>query len=581
MSSSIVGIDLGTTNSAVGAMVDSKPVLIPNSVGTKLTQSVVGIDDSGEILVGAAAKEHQVLHPDQCASCFKRQIGSDWTATLGKHRFSATQLSSFVLKSLKADAEAFLKTPVDRAVITVPAYFNNQQRQATIEAGKLSGFKVERIINEPTAAALAYGVHETDAEKTIAVFDLGGGTFDISIVDFFEGAVEVRASAGEAILGGEDFTRALARTVLANRSVMFEHAEISYPAMVSRLIQQCEKAKRSLSKNESTEILVPDKKGNLNPDGEKFTVDREMLHSACKPLTQRLVVPVRRAMGDAKVGRKDLDQAILVGGATRMPLIINMATECLGRPPTGEINPDEVVALGATIQAGLIADDAALEDMVVVDVAPFTLGVEISKMLGQEQRQGYFLPVINRNTVIPTSRAHPLATVSPNQTEVELLVYQGEGRMVKDNHLLGKLDITGIPRGPAGQEIEVRFTYDSNGVLEVEVTIVKTKQKKRLVITKHASNLSEKEVNKALAAMEKLKIHPREKSANRFAIKRAERQFQELPSMLRDELGMYLDAFEAALDSQDPSEIDDVRTSLEMFLSAHDPVDDFPDRDQG
>ena len=576
----IVGIDLGTTNSAVGVMVDGKPVLIPSSIGSNLTESVVGVDDSGEILVGSAAKEHQVLHPDQCAACFKRQMGTDWDIKIGKHRFSAIQLSSFVLKSLKADAEAFLKTEIDRAVITVPAYFNNQQRQATIEAGKLAGFKVERIINEPTAAALAYGVHETDAEKTIAVFDLGGGTFDISIVDFFEGAVEVQASAGEAILGGEDFTRSIARAILASRSIMFEHAEIKTPKMVSRLVQQCEKAKRALSKNESTEILIPDEKGNLNADGEKFMIGREMLLKSCKTLLDRIGIPVRRAMGDAKVKRQDLDQVILVGGATRMPLIIEMAEEIFGKPPTGGINPDEVVALGATIQAGLINDDVGLEDMVVVDVAPFTLGVEISKQLGQETRPGYFLPVINRNSVIPTSRSHPLATLSPNQTEVSLNVYQGEGRMVKDNLLLGELKVTGIPRGPAGQEIQVRFTYDSNGVLEVETTIVKTKQKKRMVITKHAGHLSNKELNKALSAMEKLKIHPREKNANRFTIKRAERLFQELPTVLRADLDMYLDMFEAALDSRDQNEIDTIRSQLEMFLSAHDSLDDDFDDDE-
>ena len=236
-----------------------------------------------------------------------------------------------------------------------------------------------------------------------------------------------------------------------------------------------------------------------------------------------------------------------------------------------------MVALGATIQAGLINDDSGLEDMVVVDVAPFTLGVEISKELGQETRSGYFLPIINRNSVIPTSRSHSLATLSPNQVEVSLNVYQGEGRMVKDNLLLGELKVQGIPRGPAGQEIEVRFTYDSNGVLEVETTIAKTQKKKRMVITKHAGHLSKKELQNALSAMEKLKIHPREKNANRFMIKRAERLFQELPSMLRDQLDMYLDVFESALDSQDPNEIESVRSQLEMFLSVHDPVDDGSD----
>ena len=573
----IVGIDLGTTNSAVGVMESGKPVLIANATGSVLTESVIGIDESGDVLVGIAAKELQVLHPERCVSCFKRQMGTDWEARIGKHLFSAMQLSSFVLKSLKRDAEAYLNTEVDRAVITVPAYFNNQQRQATIEAGKLAGFQVERIINEPTAAAIAYGVHETEAEKTIVVFDLGGGTFDISIVDFFEGAVEVRASAGEAILGGEDFTRALARSILASRSIMFEHAEIKMPAMVSRLVQQCEKAKRSLSRNATTEILVPDEQGNLKPDGEKFVVDREMLGTSCRALTDRIGIPVRRAMGDAKLKRQDLDQVILVGGATRMPLIIQMATEFFGQPPTGEINPDEVVALGAAIQSGLIDDDEALEDMVVVDVAPYTLGVEITKTLGHENREGYFLPIINRNTVIPTSRSHSLATLAPNQEYITVNVYQGESRMVKDNVLLGELKVTGIPKGPAGQAIEVRFTYDSNGVLEVETTVVKTKQKKRLVITKHASHLSERELNKALASMEKLKIHPREKTANRFVLKRAERLFQELPSFLRDQLGMYLDVYEAALESQNPSEIDEVRQQLEMFLSVHDALDDDSD----
>lgn len=578
----IVGIDLGTTNSAVGVLVDGKPVLIPNVVGRMLTESVVGVDDSGDILVGGAAKELQVVNPQRCASGFKRQMGTDWSCKLGKHRFSAIELSSLVLGSLKRDAESHLNTDVDRAVITVPAYFNNEQRQATIEAGKVAGFKVERIINEPTAAALAYGIHESDSEKTIAVFDLGGGTFDISIVDFFEGAVEVRASAGEAILGGEDFTRALARSILTSRSIMFEHAELKMPAMVSRLVQQCEKAKRSLSKIESAEIMVPDAKGNLDPDGEKFVVDRAMLGAACKPLTERIGIPVRRAMGDAHVKRKDLDQVILVGGATRMPVIVGMATELFGQPPTGAINPDEVVALGSAIQAGLIDDNKALEDMVVVDVAPFTLGVEITKQLGHEQRQGYFLPIINRNTVIPTSRSHMLATVAPNQSHIAINVYQGESRFVKDNVLLGELNVAGIPSGPAGQEVDVRFTYDSNGVLEVETTIVKTNQKKHLVITKHANHLSERELNKALAAMEKLKIHPRENVANRFVLKRAERLFQELPSFLRDQLGVYLDVFESALESQNPQEIEEVRTQLEMFLSVHDPiVEDADDESDG
>ena len=299
--SKTVGIDLGTTNSAVGIMVDGMPRLIPNAIGKYLTPSVIGIDESGEVLVGSSAKEYQTLQPERCVSGFKRRMGTNWNCKIDSHTFSAIELSSLVLGSLKGDAESHLNTQIHNAVITVPAYFNNDQRQATIEAGKIAGFQVERIINEPTAAALAYGVHETDTEKTIAVFDLGGGTFDISIVDFFEGAIEVRSSAGEAILGGEDFTRALAMAVLNEHSIIFEHAEVKSPKMVARLIQQCENAKVALSKSDSFEIFIPDSNGDLAPEAKKFTVDRSLLNEACEPILSRIAIPIRRAMGDAKL----------------------------------------------------------------------------------------------------------------------------------------------------------------------------------------------------------------------------------------------------------------------------------------
>lgn len=574
MNHPIVGIDLGTTNSVVAILTEGKPKLIPNAIGSVLTPSVVGVDENGEILVGHAAVEHQVVSPNSCAACFKRQMGTDQIFKLGKQKFTATQLSSLVLAALKQDAEAFLGTAVDRAVITVPAYFNNQQRQATIEAGKLAGFQVERIINEPTAASLAYGIHESDSEKTIAVFDLGGGTFDISLVDFFEGAIEVRASAGEAVLGGEDFTRALARGVLASRSIAFEPAEHKAPKMVSRLIQQCEKAKRQLSSSDVAEVRMPNKRGDLDPDSETLQVTRADLTKACKVLLDRITVPVRRAMGDAGLTRTDIDQVIMVGGATRMPIIFDLAEKLFGQPPVSGINPDEVVAAGAAIQAALIDEDEALEDMVVVDVAPFALGVEISKQLGHDYHEGYFLPIIHRNTVIPASRSHPVATLQPNQSAVAVNVYQGEGRRVSDNLLLGKLEVTGIPRGPAGQEISIRFTYDCNGLLEVEATIVKTGRKASLVITRHATNLHGKQLDAALAEMQKLKIHPRDKTANRFVLKRAKRLFQELPIYLREQLDMYMDTFEMALESQNPQEIDEVRQQLEIFFSVHDTQDD-------
>ena len=570
----IIGIDLGTTNSLVSILEQDGPKLIPNALGEYLTPSVVAIDETGMALVGRAAKEHQVMHPDSSVSCFKRFMGTDWTAKLPSGEFTPIQLSSLILGSLKADAEAYLGVAVSSAVITVPAYFHDGQRQATIEAGKMAGLKVERIINEPTAAAMAYGIHEKEADKTVAVFDLGGGTFDISIVDFFEGCIEVRASAGEAILGGEDFTRAMARTILAERSIMFETAELKSPAMVARLIQQCEQAKRRLSQDQKTQILMPDPQGMLDPDGEKVVVTREFIIDACEPLFQKIEKPIRRAMGDAKLTTSDLDEVILVGGATRMPSVVALSKKVFNQDPQGHLNPDHVVALGAAIQAGLISQNSAVDDVVVVDVAPFTLGVSISKEMGNEYREGYFLPIINRNTTIPTSRSHRLVTLGPNQREILLQVYQGENRRVKDNLLLGTLRVTGIPSGPAGQEIDVRFTYDNNGVLEVEATIVQTKSKVNMVLAKHASHLDAHEIERAVAAMQKLKIHPRETTANRFLLKRAERVFQELPSMLRDQLGHLLDYFEHAMDSQEPADIEIARKQLELFLSANDLLSD-------
>ena len=573
----IVGIDLGTTNSAIAVLVPDGPQLIPNALGHLLTPSVVAIDKSGKLLVGQLAKDHQVLYPESSASCFKRYMGSDWSTKLGKEKFDAVKLSSLILSALKEDAATFLNQEISRAVITVPAYFHDQQRQATIEAGRIAGLQVERIINEPTAASMAYGVHEKDADRTVAVFDLGGGTFDLSIVDFFEGCIEVRASAGEAVLGGEDFTRALARTVLSDQGVLFETAELKDPAMVSRLVQQCEIAKRELSKKDSADVILPGKKGVIDPENvNKTSIDRPFILRACEPLFAKVEKPIRRALGDAKLTPDDLDEVILVGGATRMPAIIDRVRAVFRHEPMGNINPDYVVALGAAIQAGLIEGNKAVEDTVVVDVAPFTLGVETSKEMGGEHKDGYFLPIINRNTVIPTSRSHRVGTVYPNQQQVAVRVLQGESRRTEDNFLLGSLDVTGIPRGPAGQEIEIRFTYDTNGVLEVEATIVKTKKVAQLVLTNKRSSLSAREIKAAVAAMQKLKTHPREETANRFALKRAERLFEELPSDLRNALGRLLDYFESTLETQDPAQIDAARLELQTFLSLYD-RDEFPE----
>ena len=565
----IIGIDLGTTNSVAAIFAEDGPQLVPNALGETLTPSIVALDSDDQFLVGRAAQEYSVNHPERSASNFKRYMGTDWTTQLGKHTFSAADLSSFILRALKEDCAAHLGEPIERAVITVPAYFNDEQRLATMSAGRMAGLQVERIINEPTAAAIAYGFHESDEEKQIVVFDLGGGTFDISVVEMFEGAVEVRASSGECFLGGEDFTASLAGRIITSRGMIFERAEFEHPAFVSRLLYECEVAKRKLSKETKTHVRIPDLEGDLgHKDLETFEVTQESFAEYTESILARVEMPIRRGLGDSGLQRTDIDEVILVGGATRMPSVVNRVREMFETEPQCRLNPDEVVALGAAVQAGLISQESAVDDLVVTDVAPFTLGVSIVKQLGADLHDGYFLPIINRNTTIPISRSKRVGTIRANQREMSIELFQGESRKVKDNLLLGKFTVTGIPRGPSGQEVDIRVTYDQNGIIEVEAEIVATQRKCNLVITRYAKGLSEDDVERAVLAMSKLKTHPREHAKNRFLIKRAERVYRELPLHDRDALSELLDGFEEALDHQEAASIEQFRNALEEFLDA-------------
>ncbi|HSQ57404.1 MAG TPA: Hsp70 family protein, partial [Gemmata sp.] len=505
---------------------------------------------------------------------FKRHMGMDHPVALGGRTFTPEELSGLVLRSLKADADAFFGETVTRAVITVPAYFNDRQRKATIAAGKIAGFTVERILNEPTAAAIAYGFHDAGEDKKLLIFDLGGGTFDVSIVELFEGTLEVKASAGESALGGEDFTRAVAARVLEMHGIGFERAEARTPNKVSRLIQQCEKAKCILSREETAPVRVPDDDGEFGKRSVEVPITREQLEKWVAPILARIELPVRRVLGDAKLTKDGIDEVILVGGATRMPLVVRRVAELLGKEPRRRLNPDEVVALGAAVQAGLVGQSAAVDDLVVTDVAPFTLGVAVCKQFGSEHRDGYFDPVIDRNTTIPVSRVKRYSTIVPNQTSIAVRVHQGESRRAEENLLLGEFEVKGIPRGPAGQEVDVRFTYDLNGVLEIEATIVATKKTVTHVITRHAKGMNEDDIKRAVRNMEKLKAHPRDEETNRFLLLRAERVFKELPGELRQVLGMLLDGFESALEGRDPETIARHREVLEQFLTIHDPMDE-------
>jgi molecular chaperone HscC len=572
--STIVGIDLGTTYSVAAYMTPDGPRLIPNALGENLTPSIVGIDLDGKLLVGRGAKELRVMHPDRCASLFKRYMGSDWTIELAGQGYTPEKLSSLVLQSIKQDAEALLGHEVTDAVITVPAYFNEHQRKATIHAGQIAGLKVQRIINEPTAAAIAYGFHELKEEKILLVFDLGGGTFDVSIVELFEGTVEVRSSSGDTFLGGEDFTASLAARVLESHGYVFERAELEHPLLVARLIQQCEVAKCRLSSQTEAAVRVPDVHGEYSASTTETMIHREQFQTWTKHILERVDLPIRRALGDAGLKAGDIDEVLLVGGATRMPAVVERLLARFGKEPRHRLNPDEVVALGAAVQAGLIGRNEAVSDMVVTDVAPFTLGVEVSRELGAERRAGYFLPVIHRNTTIPVSRVKRVSTVLPNQTQIEVKVFQGENRRIENNLLLGSFTVEGIPRGPSGQDIDVRFTYDLNGVLEVEATIVETQRKVSHLITRHARGLSREQITQAVEEMQSIKRSPREETANRYLLRRAERVYQELPLEDQNALGELLDGFEAALEIGEKDVIGRFFEAVKEFLDRREAPED-------
>jgi len=541
----IVGIDLGTTNSLIAVWQDGAARLIPNSLGEVLTPSCVSIDEDGTILVGRAARERLQTHPDRSVAAFKRHMGSDRVTRLGRQSFRPEELSALILRALKEDAEAALGIPITEAVITVPAYFSDAQRKATRAAGQLAGLKVERLLNEPTAAALAYGMHQRDSESRFLVFDLGGGTFDVSVLDLFENVMEVKASAGDNQLGGEDFVTLLLERFMHEARV--PDACRADPGFMQRLMAQVELAKRALSDAPSATIRI------ATDDAEyALTLDEAQLEAWCAPLLARLREPVERALRDARLQAAQLDSIVLAGGATRMPVVRRMVTRMFGRFPACELNPDEVVALGAAVQAGLKSRDAALDEVVMTDVAPYSLGLSVSRHIAHGGiSTGHYDPVIERNTVIPVSRVKRYVPMSDDQRGLQLHVYQGEARLVKDNIKLGELRIE-LPGGPAEENgVEVRFTYDANGLLEIEATLERTGQTQKLIIQDNPGLMSDEEIAARFAALAELKIHPRDRLDNRTLLARGERLYQQLRGDAREYLGQWLMHFEQALETQD------------------------------
>lgn len=541
----IVGIDLGTTNSLIAVWQDGAPRLIPNSLGDFLTPSCVSVDEDGTILIGKAARERLQTHPTQSAAVFKRHMGSNMQFSLGDRKFRAEELSALILRALKEDAEAALGQAITEAIITVPAYFSDAQRKATRAAGQLAGLKVDRLLNEPTAAALAYGIHQRDKETQFLVFDLGGGTFDVSVLDLFEGVMEVRASAGDNFLGGEDFVNLLIDEFFKQASIPV--ALKNDGRFMQSLVAQAEQAKRKLS--DSSEALL-----QIHHAGSTYSmpVDEAALERISAPLLTRLRSPVERALRDANLHTAHLDAIVLAGGATRMPIVRRMVARMFGRFPSCDINPDEVVALGAAVQAGLKMNDAALDEIVMTDVAPYSLGVEVSMPLGRDQFSfGHFDPVIERNTVVPVSKVKNYHPNSEKQTSLRINVFQGEARMVRDNIALGSIDIPIAQVTGQDNGVDVRFTYDANGLLQVEATVTLTKKTHTLVIEGNPGVLTPEEIKERFAALSELKIHPRDRIEFRTMLARGERLYQQLRGEAREELGRQLMQFERALEAQD------------------------------
>jgi molecular chaperone HscC len=563
----IIGIDLGTTNSLVGFWRDGETALIPNALGSLLTPSAISLDDSGAILVGQAARDRLVSAPGSSVAAFKRYMGTNREFKLGKRSFRAEELSALVLRQLKADAEAHLGETVSEAIITVPAYFNDAQRKATKAAGELAGLKVERLLNEPTAAALAYGLQEHDGERKILVLDLGGGTFDVSILEMFEGVMEVRATAGDNFLGGEDFADAIMDRFIAAVADRVKLPPRSQPAEIHGALRRAaEVAKRALSDGDQHEIVLAVKGTEY-----RWTLTRDEFELLSEPLIKRIRAPIERALRDARLHPDQITHLVLAGGATRMPLFKRLAARLFQRLPIAQINPDEVVAHGAAVQAGLKMRDAALDDVVMTNVAPFSMGIQVCRSEGGRiLASGLYLPIIERNTVIPTSRSTIVSCPQDNQRQLLIQVYQGEARHVVDNVELGKLTIP-VPPGPAGKErVDIRFTYDVSGLLEVETAVLSTGAKDRLVIEGNPGILTAPEIAERLSKLAHLKIHPRDDAKNQAVMARAERLYEERLGEVRRVIGQMIEDFQIALDRQNPTEIETLREQFSHWLDSID-----------
>lgn len=551
----IVGIDLGTTHSLIGVHRAQGGELFPNAHGDLLTPSVVSLDGDS-VLVGKPAQDRLVTHPELSVAAFKRLMGTSHETKLGVRRFRPEELSALVLRSLVADAEAALGERVTEAVISVPAYFTDAQRKATRAAGELAGIKVERLINEPTAAALAYGLRDRAGEGRVLVLDLGGGTFDVSILELFDGVVEVNATAGDNYLGGEDFLELLIKTFCQRNRIDLARLK---PVDLAVLRQRMEQFKRGLTDERSIDL-------ELKLEGTTYTwsLDEAGFAQLAEPLLQRMRAPIERAMRDAKLKPSDLDDIVLVGGAVRMPMVARLVTRMFGRLPLRHIHPDQAIALGATVAAGLKSRDESLEEVVLTDVCPYTLGTQVAHRVGNQVQTGYFHPIIPRNSVVPVSREDSFYPMHDGQKQVRIDVFQGESPMVEKNIKLGEINVP-LTAGQGESGVAVRFTYDINGLLQVEVTETGTGKRHELLIEQNPGLMDADEIRERLERLQSLKIHPREQQQNLALITRAERVYEEYVAM-RSSVQEWIAHFRNTLETQDLTQIEQDRKRFAKAL---------------
>ena len=549
----IIGIDLGTTNSLVSFFGENGPIIIPNKFGENLTPSVISINNDKELLIGKEAKERIIAHPECTKAAFKRSMGSDKEFILNGLKFTAEDLSSFVIKSLKEDAEIYLGKKVEEAIISVPAYFNDAERQATKDAGRIAGLEVLRIINEPTAASLAYGLDKTDHSEKIFVYDLGGGTFDVSILELGDGVFEVLSTNGDTHLGGDDFDQKIIDYIANDFKSQYGIDLRNDKSAVQRLKEAAEKAKIELSSSMQTNINLPfitaDATGPKHID---MNLTRAKFNELTHDLVQRRIEPMKKALSDAGLSIGQIDKVILVGGSTRIPAVQEAVKNFTGKEPSKGVNPDECVAMGAAIQAGVLTGE--VKDVLLLDVTPLTLGIET---LG-----GVATPLIERNTTIPAKKSQVFSTAADGQTSVEIHVVQGERQMASDNKTLGRFTLSGIAPAPRGiPQIEVTFDIDANGIVKVSAMDKGTGKEANITITA-STNLSEEEVDKAVKEAEKFAEEDKKRkesietknNADQLAYQ-TEKQLEELGDKVsaddKAKITAKLDALKAVKDGED------------------------------